>query len=60
MFILVRRINGETEILTKSNSDLAKTFPDSQSAEAFAQKLNASIQPGKQWTVETAKEAVAE
>ncbi|MFC3039802.1 hypothetical protein ACFOGI_06020 [Virgibacillus xinjiangensis] len=60
MFILVRRINGATEILTKSNSDLAKTFPDSQSAESFAQKLNSSIQPNKQWKVEAAKEAVTE
>ncbi|MFC2947589.1 hypothetical protein [Virgibacillus sediminis] len=53
MFILVRRIDDSTEVLTKSNSQIPKMFPDFQSAKIFAQKLNNSMEIDKQWKVKS-------
>ncbi|MFC3041599.1 hypothetical protein ACFOGI_15235 [Virgibacillus xinjiangensis] len=53
MFILVRRIKDSTEILTKSNSQTPKTFPDLQTAKKFAYKLNDNMETDKQWKVKS-------
>ncbi len=52
MFLIVRTIDGKTEILKDSYSHLSKTFPSSIAAEDFCIKLNHSTIPEKHWRVE--------
>jgi len=51
MFILTRNINGTTETLKSSNSQLNKTFSDKDAALKFVKQLNQNIIPSMQWNV---------
>jgi len=51
MFVITRNINGTTETLKSSNSQLDKTFSDKDSALKFVKQLNQSIIPAMQWSV---------
>lgn len=51
MFILTRNINGTTETLKSSNSQLDKTFSDKDTALKFVKQLNQNIIPSMQWSV---------
>ena len=51
MFVITRNINGATEVLKSSNSQLDKTFSDKDVALKFVKQLNQNIIPSKQWSV---------
>lgn len=51
MFLITRDINGVTEVLKSSNSQLEKTFLDLDTAVKFAKQLNRNIVPSMQWSV---------
>ena len=51
MFVLIRNIDGETEILKDSSTQSDKTFADYHAADLLMQQLNQNIIPSKQWTV---------
>ncbi|SES02917.1 hypothetical protein SAMN04487944_115109 [Gracilibacillus ureilyticus] len=51
MFVIVRDVNGETETLKDSNSDLNKTFSDFSAADLLAKKLNSHLRQGPIWNV---------
>lgn len=61
MFLITRQLNGTTETLKNSNSQLDKSFTNYEDAHNFVQKLNQNIIPSKHWTVtENMKEAKSE
>lgn len=51
MFLIMRNINGVTEVLKSSNSHLEKTFQDKDTAVKFAELLNQNIVPSMHWSV---------
>lgn len=51
MYIIVRKNNGATETLKKSNSRVKKTFNDFNTAHMLAQKLNLNTHSRMQWDV---------
>ncbi|MEK3993554.1 hypothetical protein MKY29_02275 [Psychrobacillus sp. FSL K6-2365] len=51
MFVITRNINGATEVLKSSNSQLDKTFSDKDVALKFVKQLNQNIIPSKHWSV---------
>lgn len=51
MFLIIRNIDGQTETLKDSSTQLDKTFADFYTADLFLQKLNQNIIPSKHWTV---------
>lgn len=51
MFLITRTINGTTENLKNSNSQLNKTFTTYEDAHKFVLKLNNNIIPSKHWKV---------
>lgn len=51
MFVITRNINGTTETLKSSNSQLDKTFSDKDTALKFVKQLNQSIIPSMHWSV---------
>ncbi|WP_226577683.1 hypothetical protein [Halobacillus litoralis] len=52
MFLIVKTLNGKTKTLKDSNSQMAKTFTTSQSANILCHKLNKSVAPENPWRVE--------
>ncbi|GGA31879.1 hypothetical protein [Psychrobacillus lasiicapitis] len=51
MFVITRNINGTTEVLKSSNSQVDKTFLDKEAALKFAKMLNQNIIPSMHWSV---------
>ena len=51
MFVIIRNIDGETEILKDSSTQPDKTFADYHAADLLMQQLNQNIIPSKHWTV---------
>jgi len=51
MFVITRNINGTTETLKSSNSQLDKTFSDKDKALKFVKQLNLNIIPSMKWSV---------
>lgn len=51
MFVITRNINGTTEKLMSSSSQMEKTFSDKEEALKFVKQLNQSIIPSMQWSV---------
>lgn len=51
MFVIARNINGTTETLMSSSSQMEKTFSDKEEALKFVKQLNQSIIPSMQWSV---------
>ena len=51
MYMINRKVNGQTEILKDSNSTSNKVFHDYDTAKTFAQKLNSRTHSNKQWSV---------
>ncbi len=51
MFLIIRNINGSTEILKSSNSYLDKNFSDIDRALKFVKLLNKNIIPYMHWSV---------
>ncbi|SEB21086.1 hypothetical protein SAMN05421743_1311 [Thalassobacillus cyri] len=51
MYIIVRKNNGVTETLKKSNSRVKKTFYDFYTAHMLAQRLNSNTHSRMQWDV---------
>ena len=51
MFVIERNINGITETLKSSNSQLDKTLSDKDRALKFVKQLNQSIIPFMHWSV---------
>ena len=51
MFVITRNINGTTETLKSSNSQMEKTFSDKDIALMFVKQLNQSIIPSMHWSV---------
>ncbi|MER2170923.1 MAG: hypothetical protein ABS938_09825 [Psychrobacillus psychrodurans] len=51
MFVIIRNINGKTETLKSSNSQLYKTFSDKGTALKFVKQLNQSMIPTMHWSV---------
>ncbi|MDI2589000.1 hypothetical protein OR571_18345 [Psychrobacillus sp. NEAU-3TGS] len=51
MFVITRNINGTTEVLKSSNSQVDKTFSDKDAALKFANLLNKNTTPSMHWVV---------
>ena len=51
MFVIIRNIDGETEILKDTSTQSDKTFADYHAADLLMQQLNQNIIPSKHWTV---------
>jgi len=51
MFVITRNINGVTETLKSSNSQLDKFFLDKDKAMKFVKQLNQSIIASMHWSV---------
>ncbi|SDN06626.1 hypothetical protein SAMN05518871_103194 [Psychrobacillus sp. OK028] len=51
MFVITRNIDGTTEVLKSSNSQVDKIFSDIDTALKFAKRLNQNIIPSMHWNV---------
>ncbi|MRG87604.1 hypothetical protein [Salinibacillus xinjiangensis] len=51
MYIILRELEGKTEILKDSNRNSNKTFHHYSEAEVFAKKLNTHTHSDKKWCV---------
>ncbi|WP_155996998.1 hypothetical protein [Halobacillus karajensis] len=52
MYIIVRKNNGATETLKKSNSRVKKTFNDFYTAHMLVKKLNSNTLSRMHWEVQ--------